>query len=124
MILNNKYICLSKKDEIELKEWNRLKSKSKNKFKNNKTKKSKKSSLDIMADKLKGQSYSDFLKSEYWSIIRKRVLARDKVCVICKSNNNLQVHHDTYKNHFREHCHLADLMVLCRNCHKEVHYCT
>lgn len=40
----------------------------------------------------------------------------------CKQNGVLQVHHDTYKNHFEELNHLEDLMTLCDNCHKEHHY--
>lgn len=72
---------------------------------------------------LKGKSYFEFLNSDYWKIVRQMVLRRDKnACVICKSTIFLQVHHDTYKNHFKEHLHLEDLMTLCRKCHKEHHY--
>lgn len=111
------YKCLSEKDRVELKEW--FKNKNKPKPKKKAVPKSK---LDLMGLALKGKSYQEFLNSEYWSIVRSRVLKRDKCCVICKSNKNLHIHHDTYKNHFKEHKHLSDLMVLCAKCHKEHHY--
>lgn len=70
----------------------------------------------------KQQPYSDFLKGKYWQQVRKSVLKRDKnMCIICKLESNLQVHHDTYKNHGDEMNHLEDLMTLCRKCHKEHH---
>lgn len=113
------YICLSEKDRQDKKKW----------FSNKKTKPKSKANnkqlMDKMADKLKGRPYSEFLKSKYWSIVRQRVLQRDgSKCVICSYSKNLQVHHDNYKNHFREHRHLNNLMTLCGKCHKEHHYCT
>lgn len=72
---------------------------------------------------LKRLSYKEFLQTKYWAHVRKLVLKRDKfVCVICKCDVDLQVHHDTYKNHFDELNHLEDLITLCRKCHKEHHY--
>lgn len=116
-----RYICLSQKDKDDLKKWFSGDPKSKKKKMSKKS--AAKRSLDEMADKLKGKPYHTFLRSKYWSIVRKRVLIRDgNKCIICKSENNLEVHHDNYKHHFREHRHLKDLMVLCRECHKEHHY--
>jgi len=67
--------------------------------------------------------YKDFLLSKYWQYVRGKVLKRDKFkCVICSSKDGLQVHHDTYKNHFKELENLQDLMTLCSNCHNEHHY--
>lgn len=82
------------------------------------------SPLDKLARKaflMKG-TYQEWLKTKYWYEVKKLVFARDgKICRICKSEKNLEVHHDTYKNHFQEHRHLEDLMVLCRTCHQDFH---
>lgn len=94
----------------------------KNKPGKNKKRKVKKSAFPDPKE-LKGKSYTEFLKSEYWNKVRIAVLKRDKYqCKICQAKTNLQVHHDNYKNHFNEHKHLEDLITLCRNCHKEHHY--
>lgn len=72
---------------------------------------------------LKKMKYGDFLNSKYWKKVRSLVLKRDSFkCIICKSNENLNVHHDTYKNHFKELDNLKDLMTLCKTCHTEHHY--
>jgi len=77
----------------------------------------------LNADHLIGKSYFDFLDSKYWKIVREMVLKRDNnQCRICSTKTGLQVHHDTYKNHFNEHLHLEDLLTLCGDCHKEHHY--
>lgn len=72
---------------------------------------------------LRRMNYAEFLESKYWKYVRKVVLARDNYkCMICKKNSELNIHHDTYKHHFKELDHLEDLMTLCRTCHKEHHY--
>lgn len=92
--------------------------------KNKAKKKSKRKPLPYESEKtLRLMAYSDFLKSKYWALVREKVLKRDNYqCVICKSTTFLQIHHDTYKNHFNELNNLQDLMTLCRTCHKEHHY--
>lgn len=65
--------------------------------------------------------YSEFLKSDYWVKVRNKVLERDKFTCTCGSNTNLHVHHKTYKNHFKEHLHLTDLITLCSKCHEKEH---
>lgn len=71
---------------------------------------------------LRKKTYKEFLKSEYWSNVRKKILARDEYkCRNCGSKNKLEVHHTTYKNHFKEHNNLQDLRTLCRPCHCLVH---
>lgn len=68
------------------------------------------------------KTYKDFLKSAYWKDVRKLVLSRDNhQCLMCKSRDNLQVHHDTYIHHLRELEFLTDLRTLCGKCHKEHH---
>lgn len=67
-------------------------------------------------------TYGDFLHSDYWNQVRVAVLKRDNYkCIICKTTENLQVHHNTYRHHFKEHLHLEDLDTLCRGCHKIYH---
>lgn len=85
--------------------------------------KKKKTTSKLSAENLRGKPYSLFLRSKYWSAVRKKVLERDgKKCVICGYDKWLEIHHNSYKNHFNEHKHLGDLMTLCRKCHKEHHY--
>jgi hypothetical protein len=67
-------------------------------------------------------SYQEYLKSEEWKRIRKKVLIKfDWSCGVCKSKNDLHVHHKTYENIGNELKHLKDLIVLCRNCHSLFH---
>ncbi len=67
-------------------------------------------------------NYSQFLKSNYWQIVRKVVMKRDGwKCVRCGSKKNLCVHHITYNHHFAEHKHLEILETLCELCHKAEH---
>ena len=68
------------------------------------------------------ESYKEFLKTKYWNKVRLRVLKRDKnKCTRCGSKKNLQIHHKTYKNHFRELSHMQDLITLCKDCHSKKH---
>ena len=68
------------------------------------------------------ESYAEFLKTKYWAKVSARVLKRDKRrCKMCGSKKDLNVHHKTYANHFRELSHMDDLITLCRTCHKKVH---
>jgi hypothetical protein len=75
--------------------------------------------------KLRNQNYSKFLQSKYWKWIREQVFKRDNyTCTVCGSKKDLRVHHTTYKNHFKEHKHLKDLLTCCDLCHTEFHtYC-
>jgi 5-methylcytosine-specific restriction endonuclease McrA len=72
--------------------------------------------------KCKPMAYPEFLKSDYWFMVRDLVKARDNhTCVVCGSKKWLDVHHKTYKHHFAEHKHLEILVTLCRKCHKAEH---
>ena len=56
-------------------------------------------------------------------MIKKIVYERDDhKCVKCGNNENLNVHHKTYKHLFDEYGHLEDLETLCKECHKEEHF--
>lgn len=83
----------------------------------------KKSEAEILLSKLKNRkNYKVFLLSEYWQHVRMKVLRRDKfTCIRCGSKNNLEVHHETYTIHFKEHKNLNKLHTLCSNCHREFH---
>jgi len=109
--------------ERDSKAWFKKQNKGKPK-KNKAVNKKKKKALPYESkETLKQMNYAGFLQSKYWAFVRNLVLKRDKfACVVCKSKTELQVHHDTYKNHFNELQHLSDLMTLCRPCHKEHHY--
>jgi len=71
---------------------------------------------------LKNISYSEFLKSPYWSAISqyKKKLVGNK-CELCLSADDLQVHHKKYYILGEELKHLDKLLVVCKNCHKRIH---
>ena len=85
----------------------------KNKVKNRKVKTKK---IEVIT----GLSYLEFLKTKYWSKVKRQVLKRDNYkCQKCGSGKLLHVHHLTYKHHLKEHCHLSDLITLCKQCHEQ-----
>ena len=66
------------------------------------------------------ESYEDYLQSDVWQ--RTRELALEYYgsrCCLCNSNEKLNVHHRTYEHKGNER--LADLIVLCRDCHASYH---
>lgn len=70
------------------------------------------------------REYKDYLQSNAWKSIRKRVIKRDGgKCTKCgnppKKHNWLEVHHLHYGNFGCEQ--LEDLVTLCRLCHVEHH---
>jgi DNA repair exonuclease SbcCD ATPase subunit len=71
---------------------------------------------------LKSMKYEEYLKTRHWRELRKYVIRRrGKKCSLCGAAELLDVHHKTYDNRGREHFHLDDLIVLCRNCHGQHH---
>lgn len=65
-------------------------------------------------------NYYDYLKSPQWQTVRDAALKRANYqCEKCKSAKNLQVHHITYKRLGYELP--EDLIVLCKDCHENVH---
>ena len=94
--------------------------KKKNILKNKPSKKTKDRTKEINI--LRKKSYKEFLKSNYWKEVKIRVLKRDGFkCTNCGKKGMLEVHHSTYKNHFKEHNNLGDLHTLCVNCHHNIH---
>lgn len=64
------------------------------------------------------------IKHEF-EVVRPAVLARDKVCVLCGSDDRLQVHHWDNSGR-RDDCDnsLDNLAVLCGSCHTAIHKVT
>lgn len=78
---------------------------------------------DTWADRIpdvSSSTYHDYLLSTIWA--RTRQLAFEfygRRCCLCNSEDDLNVHHRTYERLGRER--LADLVVLCRECHATFH---
>jgi len=69
---------------------------------------------------LKSMPYPEYLKTEHWAETRKLVLKRAGYrCQTCNAKGELHVHHNTYKRRGEEN--MADLVVLCADCHKTFH---
>lgn len=69
---------------------------------------------------LKTIPYKDYLKTDHWKQLRKRILKQSGYkCQLCSSKENLNVHHNTYENRGCEKD--EDLVVLCGDCHEKFH---
>ncbi len=74
--------------------------------------------------------YGATLFDPRWKAKRKEILERDKnMCIICKSNKKLQVHHRQYHfsqtlNTFRKPWEYPNhlMVTLCENCHQKGHH--
>jgi 5-methylcytosine-specific restriction endonuclease McrA len=62
--------------------------------------------------------YEEYLRTAHWLNVKKRQLQKHQKCQVCGSQENLQVHHNTY-NPFKEEEN--DLIVLCKSCHEKFH---
>lgn len=79
--------------------------------------------------KLEKMSYNDYLRTDYWSIIRDYILERDKLeCQLCilepdinTEGIKLHVHHKTYRYIAAEYEYPESLITLCSECHKSQH---
>jgi len=70
--------------------------------------------------KKRGLAYYRYLNSVSWKCRRDKVLARDGyTCVWCGDTEFLEVHHLTYARAGYER--MADLITLCRDCHRFAH---
>jgi len=77
---------------------------------------------NIIKNYIEQMDYNDFLKTPYWDAIRTKKMQNENFkCQVCNSGGKLNVHHKTYENHGEEHLHLADLTVLCCDCHGKFH---
>ena len=66
-------------------------------------------------------SYPDYLKTDHWKAIRLKIYQAqlNPKCAICDSTKELNIHHKTYDNLWRETS--FDLVILCRGCHEYWH---
>ena len=66
------------------------------------------------------EAYHNYLDSDAWSVIRSIVLMKAGFkCEKCGEKEHLHIHHLNYSTVFNES--LKDLVLLCRECHKEQH---
>lgn len=67
-------------------------------------------------------SYHEYLKSEHWSFLRKKVLARASYrCQLCNASDTLlHVHHRSYESLCKPD-EFYDLIALCAPCHRKFH---
>lgn len=87
--------------------------------------------LTLKLEQLGYRSYKEYLESPHWQQFRARFYATSKrvkamrakygrpVCQACSSPRFLNLHHVTYIRLGGEY--LADVRLLCRNCHTNVH---
>lgn len=75
---------------------------------------------DLM-DSFENMDYiKEYLNTEHWIHFKKEVhIFYNHKCVICGSEENLNVHHKTYKNKGRET--FNDVILVCQNCHRMIH---
>lgn len=72
-------------------------------------------------DMIPNDEYSEFLRSPEWRALREQVFDRDgRMCVMCKSRNNLRAHHISYADRLNPDY----LITLCDKCHSQVHQYT
>lgn len=68
------------------------------------------------------QSYHDYLKSEAWAEIRKRVMSRDGDKCQCCSGKATEVHHTKYtRKNLSGQC-IDSLFAICQACHKWIEF--
>lgn len=65
--------------------------------------------------------YDEYLRTERWRSISRRVIERDGCCQACGATQTLQAHHQTYEHRGFEEYHLCDLKTLCWRCHRGFH---
>lgn len=64
--------------------------------------------------------YQVYVRTLHWQELRRNKLKEvGKVCRVCKSSKDLEVHHINYKNLYD--CVLSNLDVLCHTCHNSHH---
>lgn len=67
-------------------------------------------------------SYNDYLKSDLWKDIKKKVYAdRGRSCEACASTKRLEVHHSNYSNTVMRGDELDKLFIVCDKCHDHIH---
>jgi hypothetical protein len=63
---------------------------------------------------------SAYYTTPHWESVRSSRFEHDSMmCVLCGDSDELQCHHVTYQNIFREQ--LSDLLTVCSDCHRKIH---
>jgi 5-methylcytosine-specific restriction endonuclease McrA len=66
------------------------------------------------------EQYKRYLNSPKWRQKREDALEfHGRACGLCGGQQNLEVHHLTYINLYKET--MADLRIVCRSCHHRIH---
>lgn len=65
--------------------------------------------------------YKAFLLTRYWHAIKLKMQFDHRGCQVCRRQQKVEVHHRTYEHRGSEFAHLADLRLLCGQCHALVH---
>lgn len=69
---------------------------------------------------MSSSEYQEYLKSKHWRAFREYVFTMlGRKCQLCRSTENVSVHHNMYTNLHRET--LDDVAVLCDDCHAKHH---
>lgn len=74
---------------------------------------------DERAKALRSLSYNEYLHTEEWIKISRRMRSLFPRCSLCGASNNLHVHHLQYPKRGKET--FQDLTVLCKTCHYRYH---
>jgi 5-methylcytosine-specific restriction endonuclease McrA len=84
---------------------------------------SKKHQRKLEEAKLLYAEYNEQLQSKEWEAFRNFVLVvKCNECEICGSKTWLQIHHKSYKKAAKAWEYLpSEVVVLCRDCHKNIH---
>lgn len=68
-------------------------------------------------------SYADYLNSDLWSGIRRLIWARrGSICVLCRSNNASELHHNSYNRDDLDGTVLFHIHPICNRCHKKIEF--
>jgi len=79
-------------------------------------------SRDVTLKEMGFATYKDYLKSDLWKRIRRKVLKRDKeTCEICHCKGN-QVHHSRYHKNDLTGKNLNFLHTICGDCHEKIEF--
>ena len=69
------------------------------------------------------KEYKEYLQGPIWASIATGIKERDGwACRICGAKEHLEVHHIRGKHRFHERNHPEDLITLCSECHKSIHW--
>jgi len=75
-----------------------------------------------VAEHINKMSYSDFLRTKYWSAVANQCKKRANYrCQLCNKKENLRAHHRNYNCHGNEAKQIHELICLCSDCHTKFH---